>query len=790
MPFTRDTQIPLFAQHWQPKKYLFISIMAPMVLFLALVCAVELTAQQQQLHEQNLQQEHLADKANQVRTLLEYELNSTFHLATGLVSYIQSKGGILNAQEIDPWLSNLKERAYYMRNIGIAPNNTVTYIYPAAGNEAALGLHYPDNKEQWPAIQKVIASKRPLLAGPVHLQQGGMGLIYRVPVFLNKKDYWGLVSTVLNFDQIYELIHRRAEQLGIKIAIRDAENNGKILFGDKDVIANTEINLNIAGRSWQMIASQITPSQPSALNTMRVAGWLIALVISVFFNSFLRSLAQQNKMLHELSESKYRFSQAFNSAPQGIALIDHNGTLIDFNDSLCTTLGYARHELESYIFFNLAAPGQHERLVNIIEGVYPKPGANHQYESALLHKSGQSINVIISLAPTHANIYESDWIIQIIDISHRIAFEHLLQEEASYNQSILNAVVDGILIIDASGNIRSANPAASVVFDCPVDQFPHKHINQFVQDPETGSIMRHIKYHSAKVDVNNEINHNILGLKAKGQEFPLDLQLACVQRKNEKLFIAVVRDISERTRLENMKRDFIATISHELRTPLTAIQGSLRLMESGALGTFTEPVEKVIRIANQHGQELGLLIDDLLDMDKLFSGKIQLDFKPHAIYPLIKQTIERTIAYTAQHGTRIELLSEDEQLIANVDSLRLQQILANVLSHAIGTTSARSFVSIKVLNANHKIRIEIISPGEEPNNQYPHNQPEAVQRNNTHCSLAISRELISAMHGHLGISTEPGRGSCFFIELPLLMNNMNNTYGDTRQRHKTNNNQT
>jgi PAS domain S-box-containing protein len=529
------------------------SVIAPFGLFFALITAVELIAKQQQLHEQSMLRGNLADKTNEVRTLLEYELNSTLHLATGLVSYIQSKQGVLVAAEIDPWLTNLQQHTQHIRNIGIAPGNRVTYVYPLAGNEAALGLYYPDNKEQWPAVQTIIANRSPMLAGPIHLQQGGLGLIYRIPVFLNNETYWGLVSTVLNFDSIYSSIHTRAQQLGIKIAIKDRNQNGEILFGDSDVIAHNELNLSILGRNWQMISSQDNTDSPSLINTIRVGGWLITLAISLLFNSFLRSLAQQNQTLRELNESKYRFSQAFKSAPQGIALINYTGALIGFNKSLCNTLGYTQDELNEQNFFNLAAYNQRERLVNIIQGIYPKPGDNHQYEAMLLHKNGQLINVIISLAPTHTNTYESDWIVQIIDISHRIAFEQLLQEESNFNQSILHAVVDAIITFDENGNIRSVNPAATRIFGYSQDQFIHHHINHFIQDPESGSIMRHIKYHTDKRDINSEINHNIIGLKIDGEAFPIELQLSCLYRKQEKLFIAVIRDISERKRLEELK---------------------------------------------------------------------------------------------------------------------------------------------------------------------------------------------------------------------------------------------
>lgn len=351
MPATTDSYTPPATQGWHPKQYLLMSIVAPFALFFALITAVELTAKQQQLREQSLVRGNLADKTNEVRTLLEYELNSTLHLATGLVSYIQSKQGVLVAEEINPWLTNLQERAQHIRNIGIAPGNTITHVYPLAGNEAALGLYYPDSKEQWPAVQTVIANRRPMLAGPIHLQQGGLGLIYRIPVFLNNETYWGLVSTVLNFDAIYNAIHTRAEQLGIKIAIKDRDQNGKILFGDNDIIANNELNLSIPGRNWQMVSSQKNTDAPSLINTIRAGGWLITLAISLLFNSFLRSLAQQNQILRELNESKYRFSQAFKSAPQGIALINYSGDLINLNKSLCNSLGYTQDELHEKNFF-------------------------------------------------------------------------------------------------------------------------------------------------------------------------------------------------------------------------------------------------------------------------------------------------------------------------------------------------------------------------------------------------------------------------------------------------------
>jgi sensor domain CHASE-containing protein len=94
----------------------------------------------------------------------------------------------------------------------LAPGNRIDFLYPLAGNESALGLYCPDLAAQWPAIQRVIASRKPHLVGPLPLLQGGQGLIYRVPVFLNDQSYWGLISTVIDFEQLAAEVESRSPQ--------------------------------------------------------------------------------------------------------------------------------------------------------------------------------------------------------------------------------------------------------------------------------------------------------------------------------------------------------------------------------------------------------------------------------------------------------------------------------------------------------------------------------------------------------------------------------------------------
>lgn len=108
----------------------------------------------------------------------------------------------------------------------VAPGNRIAYIAPAAGNESAVGLYYPDLPDQWPAIQAQINGAPPTLQGPYALVQGGRGFVYRLPVKLPTTGYWGLVSTVIDADAYLADASRPITDAGVRSAIRQVDADG------------------------------------------------------------------------------------------------------------------------------------------------------------------------------------------------------------------------------------------------------------------------------------------------------------------------------------------------------------------------------------------------------------------------------------------------------------------------------------------------------------------------------------------------------------------------------------
>ena len=233
-------------------------------------------------------------------------------------------------------------------------------------------------------------------------------------------------------------------------------------------------------------------------------------------------------------------------------------------------------------------------------------------------------------------------------------------------------------------------------------------------------------------------------------------------------------DISERKRVENLKAEFVSTVSHELRTPLTAIAGALGLVINGALGEVPEPLQEMLRIAEQNSQRLTLLINDLLDMEKLNAGKLVFELRRQPLKPLLEEALDSNRAYAERFAVTLQLRGDCTAQV-RVDRLRLQQVLANLLSNAAKFTAPGSTVIIDVTQSTDQVVVSVIDQGTgiapEFQERIFHKFAQADASDSrrtpgTGLGLAISKELIERMDGTIGF-TSSSQGSTFWFSLPL-----------------------
>ena len=240
-------------------------------------------------------------------------------------------------------------------------------------------------------------------------------------------------------------------------------------------------------------------------------------------------------------------------------------------------------------------------------------------------------------------------------------------------------------------------------------------------------------------------------------------------------FYALLTDITELKRLDRMKSEFVSTVSHELRTPLTSIRGSLGILAGGVAGPLSDKVRGFIDIAKDNCERLIRLINDILDIEKIESGKMTFQLRELDLMQLIEQTVKANEGFAAQHKVRLQIVSARPGVKVKADGDRLAQVLTNLISNACKFSPAQSSVDITVSGHDERCFVAIIDHGPGISDVFrkrifqkfsQEDSSDMRQKGGTGLGLSISKAIIEGMGGGIGFETEVGKGSTFYFYLP------------------------
>ena len=350
-----------------------------------------------------------------------------------------------------------------------------------------------------------------------------------------------------------------------------------------------------------------------------------------------------------------------------------------------------------------------------------------------------------------------------------------LSESERRQRVILDNVVDGIITMDARGTVMAFNPAAERIFGYQADEVIGQNVKCLMPEPYQAEHDGYLEnYHATGERKIIGIGREVEGLRADGQKVPLELWVVEVEQDNERLYIGMLRDISDRLQVDRMKKEFVSTVSHELRTPLTSIKGSLGLVSGGALGEIPAEVHSMIDVAINNSDRLMLLINDLLDIEKIESGKMDFYIEPINVMAFIHDVLSANQGYADEQKVLFKVTHEEPGAMMLGDSARLMQVMANLISNAAKYSPKSDYVEISVYRKNGRIEISVRDHGPGIPEEFHERMFEKFAQadssdtrrvGGTGLGLSITRAIVERHDGRIDYESMAGEGTRFFFEL-------------------------
>ena len=358
-------------------------------------------------------------------------------------------------------------------------------------------------------------------------------------------------------------------------------------------------------------------------------------------------------------------------------------------------------------------------------------------------------------------------------------FNQLINELKSRENRIstlVDTIVDGIVVIDAKGNIQSANPAALALFGYTMQEMLGKNVKMLMPEPYAS---KHDGYLNNYLSTGEKkiigTGREVTGRRKDGTLFPMELAVGEMKIDGEHMFTGIVRDVTERKRLEQLKSEFISTVSHELRTPLTSIRGALGLLAGKAAKHLPENARHLLEMAERNSERLTLLINDILDLEKIETGRLTFSFTDVNLCDLAARAVEDNTGYADKHQVKLVLSCEVEQALVRADENRLLQVFANLISNAVKYSPTNGTVTVSIVTKEDKFCVAVRDHGSgipsEFRNRIFHrfaqaNSSDTRSKGGTGLGLSISKAIIERHEGEIGYKSEQGMGTVFYFRLP------------------------
>jgi PAS domain S-box-containing protein len=604
-------------------------------------------------------------------------------------------------------------------------------------------------------------------------------------------------------------------------------------------------DINVAGRTWSIIvrtvAGYIGAKQSWQAILALLSGIIITILIAVSLFISLRRSRERDRFLSDLEQShlslgksEEQFRTLFESSRDALLLVNAEGKAVDCNTTAVEMFGYASAD---------------ELISEHVSERSPRLQPNGQDSKKLAHKMRNEVL-------TQGSCF-SEWIYRRVDGTefpvevqlsrmelkgepyfqavirditerkqaeetvrrHRDELEERVEERTTELRdseqrfrSVSQSANDAMISIDSDGRVISWNRAATTMFGQNAKEVTGKSIasliipERFRQAHEAG--LKRVREGGEKRVIDNITE--LVGLRAGGSEFPLEISLSSWKAKGETYFNAIIRDITTRKEAEEQlkiakrvadeanqaKSTFLANMSHELRTPLNAVLGFSELMARDP--ETSQKQNENLSVINRSGQHLLGLINDVLDMSKIEAGHTELELEPVELHRLLHDISDmfRLRAEAKELAFNLQLQADLPTHIL-LDVGKLRQVLINLLGNAVKFTEVGDVIlradAEGLPDGNWQLRFEVEDTGagipadkvESIFEPFAQTGRSPAKQQGTGLGLAISSQFVQLMGGEITVESTPDEGSVFRFEIPAGQiddSEIESPYKQTEQR--------
>ena len=531
----------------------------------------------------------------------------------------------------------------------------------------------------------------------------------------------------------------------------------------------------------QLIATELTASRFARLTlSVILLGGVLALIFlliaSWIINNEIRKKDEANAQIAEREE---RLNDIVESASELIQLTTPDGRITGINRAWLETLGYKYERAKELDIMDVVHTDDRERWKEAVASALDGRPVR-ELPVDFVARDGHRVNLIGSLS-CRFNEDRPESIRAIFrDVTEEQRTAAELREQEHRHEQFLESIPIGVYVLDEQGQPVYANSASLEILgrgiapgtgpeDIAETYSAYLAGTNTIYPLDKLPILRALKGEAAHIDD--------MEVERDGRRVPLDVTAAPIYSSAGKVTgaVAAFTDITARREVERLKDELISVVSHELRTPLTSIRGALGLVGSGRLGELNERGRKMIEIAVTDTDRLVRLINDMLDIERMQSGRIEMHKTSNDAADLVHRAVQTLQSLANKADVNIEADAVSAPVFCDTD--RILQTLTNLLGNAIKFSPAGSSVRVTAQQYDGEVEFRVIDRGRGiPRDKIEKiferfqqvDATDAREKGGAGLGLAISRSIVVQHGGRIWADSDGTNGSTFAFTLPRI----------------------